>query len=181
VLDAALRLDYPIFITKLKKKQHMKNPFDFEKERTQFEIFYQLTQAIDKWMVEKYPTMVSDLDKRISEINKVHNAILTSFSNHKQAVINDKKETRDYIIGEINKYLKETHPMLDTNLTLVAEDLKKFADKLSKNGAAVEKKLEKVIQNSSIYEDVYKIRDEMKEVSKFIGGFKKKISKAFEI
>ena len=42
-------------------------------------------------------------------------------------------------------------------------------------------KLNKIVQSNSIYEDVYKLRDEFKEIQKFMEGFQKKLKKVFEI
>lgn len=159
----------------------MKNIFDKEEQKMQHEIFTQITDSISNWMINNYPTIESDLSSKFRSIQEMQSEMKILYKNHRIDMENEKENTKKYLISELINYIKLTIPDLDQNLQLIASELKKQTNKISKNSEEVEKKLQKIIQNSSIYEDVYKIRDEMKEISKFIQGFKKKIVKAFDM
>lgn len=157
----------------------MNNPFT--ENTPQHEFFKQMTDAINDWMLKQYPTFDTELVNKIKELRKLQDEIKLSFHNHRQAVIKDKEETVKYCIGQINEFLEKDYPEISKKLKASSILLEKAVEKHDKNSKDIEKKLKTLIQSDTLCEDVYKLRDEFREVKKFMDGFKDNVKKAFKI
>jgi len=152
----------------------MLNPFDENKENNKFQIFKGVTDAISDWMLKKYPEFDNSL------ISKMRNLELQQVKIMDMVRIQNEfyeKERKDYIINvtkQINEFLAKDYPDIDGRL-------REMVERLERNSLNMEAKLKKVVDSQSLYEDVYKMRDEFKEIQKFMESFKKKIKKAFEV
>lgn len=165
----------------------MKNPFDPHEQPNEFNFFKEMTYAINDWMLKKYPSFTEDLEYRIQktkevqeELKKYQDKILTSFHNHNQTVLKDKEVTLEYFKTEIKRFLAEDYPDMSGKLSQIAEKLEHTLKKHDKNYEKIEKNIEKIIDSGSLYEDVYKMRDDMKILQKSVDGFTKKLKKVFE-
>lgn len=81
---------------------------------------------------------------------------------------------------QLDKYMMKQYPDLSNrlnSLALLLDEKIKSIDKICKNLKDREKK---VVTSETLYEDVYKMRDEMKSVMNFMETFQKKIKKVFE-
>lgn len=54
----------------------MKNPFDKLKEPEKFNFFEEMTDAIDKWMVEKYPQFDKELFEKMNNMRLIHQEVI---------------------------------------------------------------------------------------------------------
>ena len=157
----------------------MKNPFD--KDTDQFYFFNEMTEAIDKFMIHKYPNFHNQLNDIVLETK-------TMLGQFRAGVIDQRKELEaikerhlNFITAQVNEFLKKEYPDLNRSLTLKQKEFEKLILKHEKNVEMMANKLNKVIKSDSLYEDVYKMRDEFKEMKKFMDSFSKKIKKAFEV
>lgn len=152
----------------------MLNPFDENTENNKFQIFKGVTDAINDWMLKKYPEFDNSLISKMRKLELDHQRLQDMIRIHNETL---GRERKDYIINvtkQINNFLAKDFPDIDGRLKILAE-------KLEKNAQKVEEKLKKVVDSQSLYEDVYKLRDEFKTIQTFIDGFQKKIKKAFDI
>lgn len=130
----------------------------------------EITDAINDWMLKQYPMFDSNLTEKIENLNQEQKRVHNIIADFKNGISNIKKQ----VIDDINKFLENEYPDISNNLKILAEKLKKDSEK-------VDDRLKKIVQSDSLCEDVYKMRDEMKEIKTFLEGFKKKVKKAFEI
>lgn len=83
------------------------------------------------------------------------------------------KEITKKVIANVDEYLKDKDPELLCSFNDIYGELTDMMNGFQKSIAGVEKKLKKMADSQSLYEDVYKLRDEVKEVNKFLDKFKK--------
>lgn len=152
----------------------MRNPFDPMKDIEKHECFRCVVEAIDKWMTEKYPLFDSTLERKINQLDVYQDRIDTQIREHKSIIENEKQDFIIHVTKQINEFLEKDYPDIDGRLKILLQ-------KLEKNSQKVDEKLKKIISSESLYQDVYKMRDEFNEMKKFMESFSKKIKKAFEI
>lgn len=171
----------------MKQQSEFTNPFDKEKDSEKHEFFRQMTSAINDWMLKQYPlfdTILSDKIKQVAEdftvLRKYHHEIKIYSEEIKASKEAEKEKHLNYLKAQIEEFLKKNYPDISNSLTLTTKELQKIAKKQDENAEKITKRLSNVIKSDTIYEDVYKLRDEFKEIQKFFDGFKKKIQKVFE-
>jgi methyl-accepting chemotaxis protein len=151
----------------------MKNPFDNENEKLQFEMFSQITQSVDKWMLEKYPLFDTSLENRIRKCEMLNDNLSKTIQEFRKFILDANQQEKDNTINEINRYLKEEYPKLDKNLILIANRLEKKSEELNKD-------LKKIVKNENLYKDVYEMRDEMEILRKSVNEFTERLKKVFK-
>jgi hypothetical protein len=171
----------------MKPKSETNNPFDETKDKDKHEFFKQMTSAINTWMLTQYPLFDTILNEKIlklskqqEDLSKYHSEIKMYSEQLKAGMEATKEKHLNFITGQVNEFLKKDYPDISNSLTLTAKELQKTAKKQDEYAEKTIKRLAAVVKSDSLYEDVYKMRDEFKEIQKFIDGFKKKIQKAFE-
>jgi hypothetical protein len=80
---------------------------------------------------------------------------------------------------EIDKYIKENNPDLLTNFNLLYQEFSVMTKDFQKTILTIEKKLKKLIESSSLCEDVLYVRDELKVVKKKLDKLNSGIKKVF--
>ena len=157
----------------------MINPFEPGTKENEF--FKQMTNAISDWMLKQYPEFDTSLTNKIQEITRLQNEfkmVINEFRNDTKNV--KQKETHEFL-GHIDSFLKKEYPDISSKLTEIAKTLDNRTKTMGIKDKEMNEKLNKIVQSNSIYEDVYKLRDEFKEIQKFMEGFQKKLKKVFEI
>ena len=81
--------------------------------------------------------------------------------------------------AQLDAYMMKQYPDLSNRLNQMALDLKDNYNKFDKKLSHLIIREQKVAKSNSIYEDVYKMRDEMKEIKTLNEELSKKIKKAF--
>lgn len=157
----------------------MNNPFDENEQSKEHKFFKQMTDAINEWMIKQYPAFDEQLVTKMNSLKKLQDEIHLSFHKHKQNIIDEKEKTKDYIISQINDYIKNVYPDMCDRVKISTELLEKTAEKHAKNVKSIEEKLKKVISSDALYEDVYKMRDEMTTLKKEVAKFTDKLKKVF--
>lgn len=159
----------------------MKNPFNEKEDKYKYDFFKEMTEAINEWMLEQYPEFDSKLVSKIKEVQRFQDQLKVDIENQNKALEAIKERHFNYLSGAVNEFMKKNYPDVSNSIVLKFKELEKIIETHKQNVDKTKSKLEKVIQSDSIYEDVYKLRDEFKEIQKFMDGFKKKVKKAFEI
>lgn len=157
----------------------MNNPFDENEQSKEHRFFKQMTDAINEWMLKQYPAFDEQLTTKMNSLKKLQDEIYLSFHKHKQNIIDEKENTKDYIISQINDYIKKVYPDMCDRVKNATESLEKTVTKHERNVKLIEEKLKKIVNSDALYEDVYKMRDEMKVLSKSVDDFTKKFKKVF--
>jgi len=159
----------------------MQNPFDEKNEKDKYEFFKQMTSAINDWMLKQYPEFDKQLVDKLNQLKNTQIEINNYFHDRKKELEAIKERHLNFITAQVNEFLKKEYPDISRSLTLSAKELEKAIKVHDQNAEKIRKKLETVIKSETLYEDVYKMRDEFKEIQNFMEGFKKKIKKAFEV
>ena len=140
-----------------------------------------MTSAINDWMLKQYPEFDKQLVDKINQLKKTQIEINNHFHDRQKELEAIKERHLNFITAQLNEFLKKDYPDISHSLSLSAKELEKAIKVNDQNAENIRKKLEKVVKSDSLYEDVYKMRDEFKEMQNFMDGFKKKIKKAFEV
>lgn len=159
----------------------MKNPFNENTQTERFIFFNEMTESINVWMLKKFPEFDNSLLDKIRKIEIMTQQLKNLMKSYDEKVEKEKTNYVDNITIQINEFLTKEYPDLDKSLKMTVKNaehhLKKLADKIK----VMELKQKEIHVYQNLCDDVYKMRDEFKEIQKFIEGFKKKIQKAFDI
>lgn len=158
----------------------MKNPFDIQTQEIQFTAFQQITNAIDHWMLEKYPKFDNRLLQRLQEVENLQNEFKLVINDFRLDTRGLKKREADEFKEEIKRFLKKDYPDISSSMFKFKDEIEVRLRKMQVKEKLIDEKLKKVIISSSLCEDVYKMRDEFKQMKSFMEGFSKKLKKAFE-
>ncbi len=147
----------------------MRNPFHPENQKDQFQFFQQITEAVNQWMLKSYPGFDSTLLRNLERCTQAQNNLERNIEILEKKLGESKSEIHKYVITKIEK----THPDFNDSITKVIAKLDKRADELAK-------KTKLVVKSDTLYEDVYRMKDELKGLVNFIDGFRKKLKQACE-
>jgi hypothetical protein len=153
------------------------NPFKPETDSDKF--FKEMTKAINEWMLEKYPLFDDRLENKIKNLEYMNKQAINAFEEHKKQIEEDKKVYLHQIKEEINKFLKKDFPDLSPRLSLITQDLEKAYEKHKKLYKEADTQCKVILKGASLYEDVYKLRDEFKEFKKEFESFTLKMKRLF--
>lgn len=146
----------------------------------EFHIFDQITQAIDQWMLNKYPKFDNLLIDKIKELERMQNEFKLTLIDHKNDTRNLKKKEVEEFKSEICKFLQKDYPDISSGLIELSKKIDKKIKSYDEKDKKIDLKLKTIVSSSSLCEDVYKMRDEFKEMKCFMDGFSKKLKKVFE-
>ena len=147
----------------------MRNPFHPENQKDQFQFFQQVTEAINKWMLESYPGFDSTLLRNLNRCIELQKILENNVNILEKNLQVAKVDIHKYVVAKLEK----THPDFNNSISKAIIKLDKRADEL-------DKKTKTVIKSDSLYEDVYRMKDEVKGLVQFVDGFRKKIKQACE-
>lgn len=159
----------------------MNEPFDKLKDKDKYEFFRQMTEAINEWMLKQYPEFDNELVSKIKEIRIYQEQVKTLVQNFQNDLQKDAETIKERLIERVNDFIKKEHPDLHDCLKKEVLNINKVIQQHKKNVEKTKDVLEKAVKSSSLYEDVYKMRDEFSEIKNFMNSFQTKIKKAFEI
>jgi chromosome segregation ATPase len=145
----------------------------------QSNFFEKIRDAINEYMLNQYPLFDEALAKKIHVLETQFQIARKVVADHTKTIEENKVLQLDFFKQEINRFLSLEHPGVASKLFNLSENLEKLSKKIQKSNDEVEKKLKKVIDCQSLYEDVYKMRDEMKNVQKEWKSFSEKLKKIF--
>lgn len=158
----------------------MKNPFDPNSQQEKFEFFNQMTSVIDEWISKKYPIFNQQFLENIERLKVLQKQAEDSLSYYQTYVNNQKKDFLDHCKKEINNFLEVKFPGAASKFSQTTLE----AERLIKNQKKSEEKFEKLIKtlsnSKSLYEDVYRLRDEMKELNRIFDKLKHKMELLFK-
>lgn len=80
---------------------------------------------------------------------------------------------------KIKKELNEKDPILLQNFSKLYEEFESIHKEIDRKMKIIDKKLKKLTDSESLCEDVYKLRDEMKNIKSFVEKFEAKAKKLF--
>lgn len=159
----------------------MNNPFDKEKEYRESVFFDKVTNAIDHWLSVKFPEFNLSILDKMQKLEFEHKRITSIINEYSTLKHEYRKEITEEIIKEVNDFLMKEYPDLDKSLKMTAKNVENKQKKLEDRIKTTELLQSKSKINDSICEDVYKMRDEFKEIKKFLDEFKTQVKKAFQI
>lgn len=81
--------------------------------------------------------------------------------------------------SRLDEYMMKQYPDLSNRLNSLALKLDDHEKSIEKSIKEMTKREQNVIKSESVYEDIYKLRDEFKEIKEFIDEFQKKMKKVF--
>jgi len=83
--------------------------------------------------------------------------------------------------ARLDEYMMKQYPDLSNRLNSLSLKLDEKEKNIEKSIKEIMKREKNIVKSESIYEDVYKLRDEFKEIKKFVDEFQKKMKKVFEL
>ncbi len=157
----------------------MNNPFNENNQKEKYLFFKEMTEAINNWMLEKYPEFDLSLLNKMKEL-KYNQDKIVSLSNETCKKIKDEKnETLIFFKDELNKFLSLEYPGTASRLTNLAGDLEAQSKKMKELEKDIRNRIKIVIQSDSLCQDVYKMRDDVKILKEEWENLSKKLKKLF--
>ena len=151
----------------------MTNPFNEKNENDKFQLFNGITKAINDWMIEKYPEFDSNLINKLKQVQNNHEKLELMIKEHQNKLQRQRDDFVQTATRQLNQFLEKEYPEIDRKLMETAKKLETQSKKM-------EEKLKIVVKSNAIYEDVYKMRDEMVNMKKQVESFTDKLKKVFK-
>lgn len=158
----------------------MKNPFSID-EKEKFEFYEQMVTAIDYYMAKKYPDFDKKLGVKMSYIETNQALIEKTQKDFLNSLDALKEKHFNFISGKINEFLTKNYPDLNNTLILTTQELAENVKAHKKCLEKLNEKLQTVIKSDSVYEDMYSLRDQMREMKKSNDDFMNKMKKVFKV
>lgn len=159
----------------------MDNPFDKKTQNELHDFFNQMTESINEWMLAKYPRFDATLEEKIKNLEYMQNKVASQNQEMLMKIENEKKNLLEYTQKRIIEFLGKEYPDLSGKLMSYGLNLEAMIKKHEKNAIKIEKQLEKVVSSQTLYEDFYKMRDELKEMRKFVENFTNNFKKLLNV
>jgi hypothetical protein len=141
--------------------------------------FNEITTAINKWLLEKYPLFDSNLENKIKQLDIIHKKVMATVDLANQNIEKKQVEFCQTMKIEINNFLNENYPDLTPKLSLMTKELEKMVTKYKNFLDSIEKQAKPLTKAVTLYEDIYKLRDEFSEFKKEFESYNKKMKKVF--
>ena len=143
-------------------------------------ITYEIKQAIQKWMALQYPDFGENFSGTLKEVKhqvglnrKTAEDLIKYFEGEKNNHISCIKK-------EINEFLSEEHPGIFSKLKTLQLNLESLMKKFLEKEKVINEKFKKIVESSSLCEDVYRMRDELKETKKSVDVLAYKLKNVFK-
>ena len=159
----------------------MQLPFDKDKEPEKYRFYQEITAAINDWMLKQYPMFDTNLQGKIEKLEKLQNDIQLHYHNLKCLYQKEEECIQKRVKQDFDEFIKKKYPGIKKTLDASCANFKKMQENYKESMDEIKKISEKNRAYNTLCEDVYKMRDEMIEVKKFMETFQKKIKKAFEL
>ena len=156
------------------------NPFDHTGDIQKAQFFREMSNAMKNWMIKKYPDLNDKLTISVSYLMDKANQVQEILNENQKIIEILKKENAEYAKKEIKKFMQDEYPDFSGKLSHIAKQLEKCAEKNEKDSAEVNKNLKKIITSNSLCEDIYKLKDEVKDFKKTMDEFKRKMGALFK-
>lgn len=158
----------------------MNNPFDSNTSPDKYNFFNQITEAINNWMLNTYPLFDTKLSDKIERLEKMCDSIERKIGGHEARMNIQVNGLEENLRLRIDKYLSETYPDFHRSLTEMVKSLEIRTKEMEKRDEKIKKEAASICKSNSLFEDVYRMRDEMFEIRNFMNEFKKKFKKLFD-
>lgn len=160
-------------------ENRIKNPFEPIHHPIEYRVFENVVGAIDRYMTETYPEHTKSMADTINRIMKASRSLDEKLSKQEDLYEKWHEDSRDRMISEINQFIQFTYPDFSDNLKKTALEIEKNATKNQKVLDEIEKKIKKLFESSSLCEDVYKMRDDLKDCKTKMDAITTKMKKIF--
>ncbi len=125
------------------------NPFDKIKEKDKHEAFSQIISAIvssvEDWMLKKYPSFDTNLDKKIEEISRLQNEFKLLINDVRNDTRNQRARDTENFKNEIEKFIKKNYPEISRSILDTAAKLKSKAKNLQEREEKLDQELSDAI------------------------------------
>jgi len=125
----------------------MNNPFNENKENEKFQFFKGMTEAINDWMIKKYPSFDSLLETKIYEISRLQNEFKLLINDLQRDTRNKREKDAEEFKISIDKFIKKNYPEISHSIVDTTRKLKAHAKRLDEREKTQDEELiNKVIQ-----------------------------------
>jgi hypothetical protein len=163
----------------------LENPFDKQTDPQMYAIFERVVphviNQINAWLLKEYPKFDIDLTKKIEQLDKAQNQARLFYHNIQVTMEEENKKAYERHKVALEEFINKKFPEIKKTLQKSCTNFDKMMETYKEKHKQLDETLKKVDLSASLYEDVYKLRDQMKEIDKFMKEFKTKVKKAFEI
>lgn len=149
-------------------------------DQLQKEFVEEAKQSISKWMLEKYPGFDTNLSIKWKRLEDKCDQAERDIQSYYKLLREKEKTVFETVKNDISQYMNKTYPDLSDKVYLVGQEIKMQANTVKKELKYVEEKLKTLTNHQSLCDDVYAMRDKMKELEKTFTDFKKKMKDFFK-
>lgn len=143
-------------------------------------ISHKVKQEIGKWMLETYPKFDERLEYKIEKLTKIRD----KFENFFEDLEKRKDEIEKSCIGAVLDYLTIKYPDFGNSVQLRLDEvnslIKNHLKVAKERDELVKEKLKKLNMSSSLADDVYQIKDRLKEIDDKYKKFSDALKKVFK-
>ena len=160
------------------------NPFDPNMSPDKHQFFMEMSEALNTWMIKKYPTLCTDIEARMNSINLEHIKIRgiqqnienmqasldSAFKDAYRQCKNDfDKKTKEYLGIDLTKKIKDAHKLIEKSLNDLhkkTESFKEFLDATKKS--------------KSLLTTIFTLRDDVDTINKKFNDFYLRMQEIFK-
>lgn len=163
------------------------NPFNPDTQSKEFQFFKQMTDAINDWMLKKYPLFDDKLETKIKYLTEMRREGESYFDDREKRLQHLENHFINNAKIEINEFISKEHPGMSNKISSMTTDCETLFKSLQKQEnlmknyeKKIEKKLKELTKSSSVYQDIYTLRDEFNGFRSTFAIFKGKLQDLFK-
>lgn len=142
-------------------------------------IIPKIIDQINNFMLKTYPLFDNNLNNKIEEIGKVQNSIRLYFHNFECMNRESEKKAFEEMKVKLNKFIKKEFPDIEKALSTTFTGYRKIIEEHKDSMKTIQKLSDKLTVYHSLYEDIFKMRDQINKLNEFMSGFQKNMKKLF--
>jgi len=139
-----------------------------------------LSSEIREWLKEEYPDIGSKLFEKAEELKNEKLRLQRMVKEFEETINKLMMSNLQIVRKEVNDFISKDHPGAFSDLNTLKCDIQGMVKKFNEREPAIEKKLKKVFESDSLCEDVYRMKDDVKEVKKELELLTRKLKNLFK-
>lgn len=139
-----------------------------------------LSDELREWLKADYPDIGSKLFDKAEELKNEKIRLQRMVKEFEETINKLMMSNLQVVRKEVNDFISKDHPGAFSELNTLKCDIQGMVKRFNEREPLIEKKLKKVFESDSLCEDVYRMKDDLKEVKKELEAYTRKLKNLFK-